>query len=96
VLLWLVPYAILCAGSWKLRDLDRRDRSYRAIALLGLVTIVAIVAAQVIWPIDHVAAVVNVTGAALILAGSIVFFVLSPSRPTQQSEALPLTTKSSA
>lgn len=96
VLLWLVPYAILCAGSWRLRDLDRRDGSYRAIALLGLVTIAAIVAAQVIWPIDHVAAVVNVAGAALIIGGSIVFFALSPPRSIQPSESLPLTTKSSA
>jgi amino acid transporter len=94
VLLWLVPYAILCLGSWKLRDSDKRDGLSRAIALVGLATIVAIVGAQVIWPIDHVAAVVNGTGAALISAGAIVFFVTASSRPMHSSE--PLTTKSSA
>lgn len=93
VLLWLVPYAILCLGSWTLRDADGRDGRYRAVAFIGLATIIAIVAAQVIWPLDHVAAVVNAAGAVVIAGGSIVFFMLSPSRPRQPSE--PFTTKSS-
>jgi APA family basic amino acid/polyamine antiporter len=94
VLLWLVPYAILCAGSWRLRDTERTDGWYRAIAMIGLVTIIAIVAAQILWPLDHVAAVVNAVGAALIAAGSVVFFMVGRSAPNEQ--ATPLTTKSSA
>ena len=93
VLLWLVPYAILCAGSWKLRDPGKRDRWYRAIAMTGLVSILAIVAAQILWPLDHVAAVVNAAGAALIVAGSVVFFIVGRSGPNER--VAPLTTKSS-
>ncbi len=94
VLLWLVPYAILCLGSWQLRDGDGRDGPYRAIAVIGLAAILAIVGAQVIWPIDHVAAVVNATGAALIAGGTVVFLMMAPARAAQSSD--PLTTKSSA
>jgi len=93
VLLWLVPYAVLCAGSWRLRDADKTDGWYRAIAMTGLVTIIAIVAAQVIWPLDHVAAVVNTVGVVLIVMGTVAFFVLGPSGSNERP--VPLTTKSS-
>jgi amino acid transporter len=96
VLMWLVPYAILCVGSLRLRDSDGRDGSYRTIALIGFLTIVAIVAAEVVWPIDHVAAVVNVTGAALIVIGSAVFYMIYPSRSSRISQSTLVTTKSSA
>jgi basic amino acid/polyamine antiporter, APA family len=93
VLLWLVPYAILCVGSWQLRDAEKTDGWYRATAMTGLVAIIAIVAAQIIWPLDHVSAVINAVGASLIVAGSVVFFVLGPSGSGEP--AAPLTTKSS-
>jgi amino acid transporter len=81
VLLWLIPYALICAAAIKRLGVGERTEPAQILSALGLVAILLIAAAQVIWPLDRVSGIVNAAGFALIITGSVVYFLLTPRAP---------------
>ncbi len=76
VLLWLIPYGIICAAAVK--RFDRQDRRGVAAALpaMGVVAVILLAGAALLWPINRESGVVNALGAAVIALVSLLFFKL--------------------
>jgi APA family basic amino acid/polyamine antiporter len=83
VLLWLIAYALICAAAVKHRAAGERRGLSHVLSFAGLVAILAIICAQVIWPLDHISAVMNVAGIAMIVLGSVAFHFLTPAASHQ-------------
>ena len=79
VLLWLIPYGVICAAA--VRRFDGHDRPGMAAALsaAGVVAIVILAGAELLWPINRESGVVNALGAAVIGVASFLFFKLGRS-----------------
>jgi hypothetical protein len=76
VLLWLIPYGVICAAA--VRRFDGHDRPGIAAALsaAGVVAIIILAGAELLWPINRESGVVNALGAAVIGVASFLFFKL--------------------
>jgi amino acid transporter len=76
VLLWLIPYGVICAAA--VRRFDGHDRPGIAAALsaAGVVAITILAGAELLWPINRESGVVNALGAAVIGVASFLFFKL--------------------
>jgi amino acid transporter len=76
VLLWLIPYGVICAAA--VRRLDAQDRPdvITALAAAGVIAVIVLVGAELLWPINRESGVVNVLGAAVIGVASFLFFKL--------------------
>jgi len=80
VLLWLIPYGIICAAA--ARRLERGERPGLAVALsaLGVVVIIVVAGAELLRPINRESGVVNAIGAGVIGVASILFYRFNPDR----------------
>jgi basic amino acid/polyamine antiporter, APA family len=78
VLLWLIPYALICAAAVRYRVVGQRRGLSHVFSGLGLATIIAIIGAQILWPLDHISAVINTTGSIVVVVGSLIFWGLTP------------------
>src|SRR4029079_6423830 len=66
VILWLIPYLLVCAGA-----MVRREATLAA--TLGFIALTAILGVEMLSPIDRTALVMNVMGLAVIAAGTFAF-----------------------
>jgi APA family basic amino acid/polyamine antiporter len=74
VLIWLIPYGLICAAAIWGAQSSSHPFSIRVSAVIGLVMTLSTVVAQLIFPIDHISAIVNLAGMLIVGFGTILFF----------------------
>ena len=73
VLLWLVPYALVCCAALKFEQRRGRLNSPTSIAaVLGVLSIGVAIVIHVVWPVDKVARIGAWVTVGLVLAGFVV------------------------
>jgi amino acid transporter len=74
VLLWMIPYSVICFAVFNERSNGAANFLVRGIAALAMTLIILAVVAQLFWPIDAFSGIVNAIGVSAIVALSLVFY----------------------